>query len=61
MQLFGHDGAIHSAKFSSSGATLASGSFDRLICEEGGREGKIGEGCIPSLFFLLKYSAVMHN
>lgn len=31
MQLFGHEGEIHTARFSPSGAILASGSFDRLI------------------------------
>lgn len=33
MQLFGHDGEVYSAKFSPTGATLASASSERLICK----------------------------
>jgi len=33
MQLFGHGGEVLAARFSPTGGTLASASFDRLICE----------------------------
>ncbi|XP_065897886.1 U5 small nuclear ribonucleoprotein 40 kDa protein-like isoform X2 [Dysidea avara] len=66
MQLFGHESEVHSARFSPTGALLASGSFDRLIflwnvygeCENYAVL-KGHSGCILELSFSLDGSLLM--